>query len=55
LVDHLNSLLMAGNMSSMMRSTLIDVITQVPAKSTTRRVKMAIDLVLNSPEFVIDK
>jgi uncharacterized protein (DUF1800 family) len=55
LVDHLNTLLMAGNMSSMMRSTLINIVSQIPAKSATTRVKMAIDLVVNSPEFVIDK
>jgi uncharacterized protein (DUF1800 family) len=55
LVDHLNSLLMAGNMSSTMRTTLINIITQIPEKSATERVKMAIDLVVNSPEYVIDK
>ena len=55
LVDHLNSLLMAGNMSPTMRTTLINIITQIPEKSATERVKMAIDLVVNSPEYVIDK
>jgi uncharacterized protein (DUF1800 family) len=55
LVDHLNSLLMAGNMSSMMRSTLINAVTQIPAKSAGARVRMAIYIVVNSPEFVIDK
>jgi uncharacterized protein (DUF1800 family) len=55
LVDHLNSLLMAGNMSSTMRTTLINIITQTPTNSAIGRVQMAIDLVVNSPEFVIDK
>jgi len=55
LVDHLNSLLMAGNMSQGMRSTLINIIAEIPDKNATGRVKMAIDLVVNSPEFVIDK
>jgi uncharacterized protein (DUF1800 family) len=55
LVDHLNSLLMAGNMSPMMRSTLINIITQISATSPIGRVQIAIDLVVNSPEFVIDK
>lgn len=55
LVDHLNSLLMAGNMSQQMRSTLINIIAQIPDNNATGRVKMAIDLVVNSPEFVIDK
>lgn len=55
LVDHLNSLLMAGNMSPMMRSTLISIIAQIPVNSPAKRVKTAIALVINSPEFVIDK
>jgi len=55
LVDHLNSLLMAGNMSPMMRAALIDIITHTPAESAKGRVRLAIDLVVNSPEFVIDK
>ena len=55
LVDHLNSLLMAGNMSSVMRNTLINTITQIPATSTARRASTAVYLVINSPEFVVDK
>lgn len=55
LVDHLNSLLMAGNMSSAMRNTLINAVTQVPATPAAGRARMAIYLVINSPEFVIDK
>ncbi len=55
LVNHLNSLLMAGNMSSTMQSTVINAITQIPAKSARGRVENAIYLILNSPEFVIDK
>jgi uncharacterized protein (DUF1800 family) len=55
LVEHLNSLLMAGNMSQAMRSTLINIIAEVPEENATGRVKMAIDLIVNSPEFVIDK
>ena len=55
LVDHLNSLLMAGNMSQGMRSTLINVIAEIPDKNASGRVKMAIGLIVNSPEFVIDK
>lgn len=55
LVNHLNSLLMAGNMSSTMQSTVINAITQIPAKSARGRVNNAIYLILNSPEFVVDK
>ena len=55
LVDHLNSLLMAGGMSSSMRTVLINAVTQVPAANTLERVRTAIYLVVNSPEFVVDK
>ena len=55
LVDHLSSLLMAGNMSPMMRITLINIIAQIPVTAPAGRVKTAIALVINSPEYVIDK
>jgi endo-chitodextinase len=55
LVDHLNLLLMAGNMSPSMRATLINAVTSIPAKNSKERVQTAIYLVVNSPEFVIDK
>ena len=55
LVDHLNSLLMANNMSAAMRNILINAITQIPANNLAERAKTAIYLVINSPEFTIDK
>lgn len=55
LVDHLNSLLMANNMSAAMRNILINAITQIPASNPAERAKTAIYLVINSPEFTIDK
>ena len=55
LVDHLNTLLMAGSMSSDMRTTLINAVTQIPASNPTERARTAIYLVINSPEFTIDK
>jgi uncharacterized protein (DUF1800 family) len=55
LVDHLNSLLMAGGMSSNMRNIMINAVTQIPATNTLERVRTAIYLVTNSPEFVVDK
>jgi uncharacterized protein (DUF1800 family) len=55
LVDHLNSLLMAGGMSSNMRNIMINAVTQIPSTNPTERVRTAIYLVVNSPEFVIDK
>ncbi len=55
LVDHLNSVLMAGAMSTGMRTTLINAITQIPANNPAERAKTAIYLVINSPEFTVDK
>jgi uncharacterized protein (DUF1800 family) len=55
LVDHLNSLLMAGGMSSSARNILVNAVTQIPATNTLERVRTAIYLVVNSPEFVVDK
>jgi uncharacterized protein (DUF1800 family) len=58
LVDHLNYVLMAGNMSPAMRTTLINAVTSIPGNTVagrTERVRTAIYLVVNSPEFVIDK
>jgi hypothetical protein len=55
LVDHLNSVLMAGGMSSNMRNIVINAVTQIPSTNTLERVRTAIYLVVNSPEFVVDK
>jgi uncharacterized protein (DUF1800 family) len=55
LVDHLNSVLMAGGMSSNMRNIMVNAVTQIPATNTLERVRTAIYLVVNSPEFVVDK
>ena len=55
LVDHLNTVLMAGGMSSEMRTIMINAITQIPANNPTERARTAIYLVINSPEFTIDK
>jgi uncharacterized protein (DUF1800 family) len=55
LVDHLNTVLMAGGMSQSMRNILINAVTQIPSNNTLERVRTAIYLVVNSPEFVVDK
>jgi hypothetical protein len=55
LVDHLNVLLMNGAMSAEMRTVVIDTITQIPATDTDERIRSAVYLVLNSPEYVIEK
>jgi uncharacterized protein (DUF1800 family) len=55
LVDHLNSVLLAGGMSPSMRTIMINAVTQIPASNTLERVRTAIYLVVNSPEFLVDK
>ncbi len=55
LVDHLNVLLMANSMSTEMRNILINAVTQIPANNPTERARTAIYLVINSPEFAVDK
>jgi uncharacterized protein (DUF1800 family) len=55
LVDHLNAVLMAGGMSPSMRNIMINAVTQIPSNNPTERVRTAIYLVVNSPEFVVDK
>jgi uncharacterized protein (DUF1800 family) len=55
LVDHLNTVLMAGTMSSNMRNIVINAVSQIPANNPLERVRTAIYLIVNSPEFAIDK
>ncbi len=55
LVDHLNSLLVAGGLSSSTRNIIVNAVTQIPSSNTLERVQTAIYLVVNSPEFVVDK
>jgi uncharacterized protein (DUF1800 family) len=55
LVDHLNFLLMDDNMSPAMRDIVINAVTQIPSNNLAERAKTAIYLVINSPEFTIDK
>ena len=55
LIDHFNSTLMNGAMSSDMRTVLIDTITQLPAGDPQERVLSALWLILNSPEYLIEK
>src|SRR2546421_2816415 len=55
LVDQLNTVLMASGMSSSTRHILINAVTQIPSNNPTERVRTAIYLVVNSPEFVVDK
>ena len=55
LVDHLNTVLLAGGMSPSMRTIMINAVTQIPATNTLERVRTAIYLAVNSPEFLVDK
>ena len=55
LIDHLNAKMMNGAMTSAMRTVLIQTITQISANNPDSRVKSAIYLIVNSPEFVVDK
>jgi uncharacterized protein (DUF1800 family) len=55
LVDSLNLLLMSGEMSSNMRSIVINAVTQIPAANTLERAQTAVHLIVTSPEFVIEK
>jgi uncharacterized protein (DUF1800 family) len=55
LIDHLNALLMDGEMSSSMRTTLINAVTQIPVSNPTERARTAVYLVINSPEFTVQK
>ena len=55
LIDHFNTTLMNGAMSGAMRQVLIDTITQLPADELQERVLSALWLILNSPEYIIEK
>ena len=55
LVDNLNLLLMSGQMSPAMRNIIVSTVNQVPASDSGWRVKMAIHLIVTSPQFAIQK
>jgi hypothetical protein len=55
LVDYLNRVFMTGSMSPEMRTVLIDTIGQISANDLAERVRSALWLVLNSPEYVVEK
>ncbi|MGI8482540.1 MAG: hypothetical protein ACR2MF_10865 [Chthoniobacterales bacterium] len=55
LVDHLNALLMGGAMSWDMRSTVINAVNQIAVSNPLERVRTAVYLVVNSPEFAVEK
>jgi uncharacterized protein (DUF1800 family) len=55
LVDYLNRTFMTSSMSPEMRAVLIDTIGQISASNPAERVRSALWLVLNSPEYVVEK
>jgi hypothetical protein len=54
LVEHLNLLLMAGQMSTGLKNTIIAEVTKMPS-DPTERVKEAAHAIVTSPEYVIQK
>lgn len=55
LIDHLNLLLMSGQMSVEMRNELIDVIEGIALGDGSQRVVEALYLIVSSPEFAVQK
>lgn len=55
LVDHLNLLLMSNSMSADMRNVLISAVEKIPAHERTARARTAIYLIINSPEYAVEK
>jgi uncharacterized protein (DUF1800 family) len=58
LVDHLNLILMSGQMSASLRSKIIPAINAVPSNSDRnlyQRVATAVGLIMVSPEYLIQK
>ena len=55
LVDSLNYLLMAGEMSDATRNIVINTVSQIPAANALERAQTAVHLLVTSPEFVIQK
>jgi uncharacterized protein (DUF1800 family) len=55
LLDRLNLLLMARQMTPQTRQIIIDAINEVPETEPSRRVHMAVSLMMASPEFIVQK
>ncbi len=55
LVAYLNTLLMAGNMSADMQSTLLTALNAISPKDPAERARSAVEIIVTSPEFVIQK
>jgi uncharacterized protein (DUF1800 family) len=55
LVDALNVVLMAGQMSSAMRTTLVNYATQIPANAPWSRVAETVSLIVSSPQYSVQR
>ena len=55
LVDRLNLVLMAGQMTPDTRKAIVDAVAATPADSIQRRVVTAVYLIMQSPEFIVQK
>ena len=55
LVDYLNRVFMNSAMSDQMRAVLIDTIGKLPVDDPEERVLSVLWLILNSPEYVVEK
>jgi len=55
LVDRLNLVFMQGLMPAAMRTTLINYASAIPASSPASRVIETTDLLINSPQFAVQR
>jgi uncharacterized protein (DUF1800 family) len=55
LVDRLNKILMAGQMSATMRQRIIDYVNTISASDTLGRARAAVQLVVTSPEYATQR
>jgi hypothetical protein len=55
LVDKLNLVLMAGQMSAAMKTTLVTYATQIPANTPGARVAETASLIVSSPQYSIQR
>lgn len=55
LMDHLNLLLVAGQMSATTRDTILTAVNAIPVTNPRGRVFTAVSLVMLSPDFIVQK
>lgn len=55
LLDHLNTLLLAGQMTPRTRTIIANHLATIPAASTLLRVQAAVHLIVTSPEYAVQR